>query len=100
LLGVIGHELRALAPDTVDVGRLADHESLMVDGGLHPADVVAHDEQDIRLPGRRLRKRQSRHRKYHHSNHGNKGARNTTHATPPINGLHVPSPFRRAGWRK
>jgi hypothetical protein len=37
------------SPDTVDVGCLADHQSLMVDARLHPADVVAHDEQDVRL---------------------------------------------------
>ena len=49
LLGVVGHELRTLFPDAVDVGRLADHQSLVVDARLHPADVVAHDEQDIGL---------------------------------------------------
>ena len=35
--------------DPVDVGRLADHQAAMVDRGLHPADVVAHDEQDVGL---------------------------------------------------
>ena len=52
LLGVVGHELRTLMPDTVDVGRLADHQSLMVNARLHPADVVAHDEQDVGLLAR------------------------------------------------
>ena len=37
----------ALAPDTVDVGRFPDHQAAVVDARLHPADVVAHDEQDV-----------------------------------------------------
>ena len=49
LLGVVGHELGALMADAVDVGRLTDHQALMVDARLHPADVIAHDEQDVRL---------------------------------------------------
>ena len=36
-------------PDAVDVGRLADHQAAVVDARLHPADVVAHDEQDVGL---------------------------------------------------
>src|SRR5262245_20548580 len=48
------HEHRALVGDAVDAGRLADHEAAMIHARLHPADVVAHDEQDV---GLRLRKR-------------------------------------------
>jgi hypothetical protein len=33
----------------VDVGRLADHQAAVVDPRLHPADVVAHDEEDVGL---------------------------------------------------
>ena len=54
LLGVIVHELGTFIADAVDVGRLPDHQPLMVDARLHPADIIAHDEEDIRLC-RRLR---------------------------------------------
>ena len=47
LLGVIVHELRAFVADAIDVRRLPDHQAAMVDARLHPADVVAHDEEDI-----------------------------------------------------
>ena len=40
LLGVVVHELGALLPEAVDVGRFPDHQSLVVDARLHPADVV------------------------------------------------------------
>ena len=49
LLGVVGHELRTFIADAVDVRRLANHQSLVVDARLHPADVIAHDEQDVGL---------------------------------------------------
>jgi hypothetical protein len=62
LLGVIGRELRPLAADPVDVRRFADHQALVVDARLHPADVVAHDEQDVGLLLRRLRNGRSGHR--------------------------------------
>jgi hypothetical protein len=47
--GNVVHEDRALIPDAVDVGRFADHQTAMVDTGLHPADIVPHDEEDIGL---------------------------------------------------
>jgi hypothetical protein len=28
-------------------GGFTDHQTLMVDARLHPADVIAHDEEDI-----------------------------------------------------
>ena len=49
LLGVVVGEHRPFLADPVDVGRLADHQAAMVDRRLHPADVVAHDEQDVGL---------------------------------------------------
>ncbi len=49
LLGVVVGEHRPFVADPVDVGRLADHQAAMVDRRLHPADVVAHDEQDVGL---------------------------------------------------
>ena len=42
--------------DAVDVGRFADHQPAVIATRLHPADVVAHDEQDVGfLTVRRLR---------------------------------------------
>ena len=49
LHGDVVHEDRALVPDAVDVGRFPDHQAAVVDARLHPADVVAHDEQDVGL---------------------------------------------------
>src|SRR5262249_26532887 len=55
LLGVVVHEYPAFATDAIDVGCLSHHQSAMVDTGLHPADVVTHDEEDVRsLPSRSL----------------------------------------------
>jgi hypothetical protein len=55
LLGEIVHEDRAVVSDAVDVGCFPHHQAAMVDAWLHPADVVAHDKDDIGLAGRRLR---------------------------------------------
>jgi hypothetical protein len=49
LLGVISHEDRAFVPDAVNVGGFPDHQAAVVDARLHPADVVAHDEEDVGL---------------------------------------------------
>src|SRR5262249_54297515 len=49
LHGDIVHEDRALVADAVDVRRLAYHQAAVVDARLHPADVVAHDEEDVGL---------------------------------------------------
>ena len=54
LHGVVVDEFRALETDAVDVGRLAYHQALVVDARLHPADVVAHDEEDVWLLSRSL----------------------------------------------
>ncbi len=51
LLGIIGHEPRAFIREAVDVGRLPNHEALMVSTHVHDADVVAHDEQYVGLVG-------------------------------------------------
>ena len=51
LHGDIVHEHCAFLPDAVDVGRFPDHQAAMVDARLHPADVVAHDEEDVGLAG-------------------------------------------------
>ena len=51
LLGVVVGEECPLVADAVDVRRLADHQAAVVDRRLHVADVVAHDEEDVRLLG-------------------------------------------------
>ena len=48
-IGVVVHEDRTFVADAVDVGRFPDHQAAMVDARLHPADVVAHDEEDVGL---------------------------------------------------
>ena len=61
LLGVVGHELGAFVSDAVDVRRFPDHQALVVDARLHPADVVSHDEEDVGLlAGRLSERRQAR----------------------------------------
>jgi hypothetical protein len=55
LLGVIGHEFRTFLTDAVDVGRFPNHQALVVNARLHPADVIAHDKENVRLFARRLR---------------------------------------------
>src|SRR5256886_13635414 len=45
LLSVIGHEDRAFVRNPVDVWRFPDHQAAMIAARLHPADVIAHDEQ-------------------------------------------------------
>ena len=48
-MAYIVHKDRALLPDPVDVGRLTYHQTAMIDARLHPADVVTHDEEDVRF---------------------------------------------------
>ena len=43
--------------DAVDVGRFTDRQAAVIDARLHPADVIAHDEEDV---GFRLRSCRSR----------------------------------------
>jgi hypothetical protein len=33
--------------DSVNIGRFPDHEAAMVNAGLHPADVIAHDKHYV-----------------------------------------------------
>ena len=68
LLGVVVHEDRALVADAVDVRRLPDHQAAVVDARLHPADVVAHDEQDV---GFLLRRRRTCHQRQSDKESGN-----------------------------
>src|SRR5205085_7418935 len=54
LHGNVVHEDRAIISNTVDVRRFAYHQAAMVNAGLHPADIVAHNEEYVGLTGRRL----------------------------------------------
>src|SRR5260370_18528053 len=47
LLSVIGHEHRAFVRNPVDVWRFPDHQAAMIAARLHPADIIAHDEEDV-----------------------------------------------------
>src|SRR5215475_1776332 len=41
------HEDRAFIADAVDVWRFTDHQSAVINARLHPADIIAHDEEDV-----------------------------------------------------
>jgi len=49
LHGHVVHEDRAFIADAINVGRLADHQSAVIDTRLHEADVVTHNEEDVGL---------------------------------------------------
>jgi hypothetical protein len=49
LLGVVVREERTFISDAIDVGRLSDHQAAVIDARLHVADVIAHDEENVRL---------------------------------------------------
>ena len=53
LLAVPVGEDRALLADAVDIGRAVAHNSHVVGADVVPADIVAHDEQDVGLAARR-----------------------------------------------
>ena len=53
-LGVIVGESHAVLGELVEVRRLARHDALVIGADVEPADVVAHDDEDVRLV-RRLR---------------------------------------------
>ena len=54
LLGVVVHHDAALSREPVDVRGFSDHQAAVIAARLHPADVVAHDEQDVRFLVRRV----------------------------------------------
>ena len=48
-IGIVVRELAALIRKAVDVGRFAKCPTLVIDAHLHQADVITHDEEDVRL---------------------------------------------------
>src|SRR5262245_4363154 len=48
-LGVVGHESSAFSRKAIDVWSFTHHQALVIATRLHPADVVAHDEQYVWL---------------------------------------------------
>src|SRR4029453_11367299 len=46
-LGVVSHENATFLRDAIDVWRFPDLQAAMIAARLHPADIIAHDEQDI-----------------------------------------------------
>jgi len=55
LLAVPVGEHRAFVTDAIDVRRAVTHDAAVVYARIEPADVVAHDHQDVRLASRRRR---------------------------------------------
>ena len=51
LLAVVVGEHRAFFGDAVDIGRAVAHHAAVVGADVPLADVVAHDDQDVRLLG-------------------------------------------------
>ena len=51
LLGIVSHEDRAFITDAIDVGCFTHHPPAVIDARLHQADVITHDEEDVRLAG-------------------------------------------------
>ena len=41
------HEHAAFLRDAINVWRFPDHQAAMIAARLHPADVIAHDKQDV-----------------------------------------------------
>ncbi len=48
-LGVVVHEHAAFLCEPVNVRCFPDHQAAMIAARLHPADIIAHDEQDVRF---------------------------------------------------
>ena len=48
------HEDATFVSDAVNVRSFPDHQATMIDARLHPADIIAHDEQDVGFLVRRL----------------------------------------------
>src|SRR2546429_3762636 len=47
LLSIVGHHDCTFLRNPVNVRRFPDHQAAMIAARLHPADIIAHDEQDI-----------------------------------------------------
>ena len=54
--GVVVGEAHAVGGELVEVRRLAGHDALVIGADIEPADIVAHDDENVRLlaGGRRL----------------------------------------------
>jgi hypothetical protein len=51
LLRIPGVKKRAFLCDAVDVRRLVTHHAVVVTTRVKPADIIAHDDKDVRLLG-------------------------------------------------
>ncbi len=65
-LGVVVGEAHALGRQPVEVRRPARHDALVVGADVEPADVVAHDEDDVGLLALGLREPRDRREKRDH----------------------------------
>ena len=50
---VVVGEPHALGGKLVEIRRLAGHDALMIGADIEPADIVAHDDENVRLARRR-----------------------------------------------
>ena len=48
-LGIVVGEAHALGGELVEVRRLAGHDALVIGADVEPADIVAHDDEDVGL---------------------------------------------------
>src|ERR1041385_7851375 len=46
-LSIVMHKHAAFLGNSVDVWGFAHHQAAMIAARLHPADIIAHDEQDV-----------------------------------------------------
>src|SRR3989442_1648709 len=46
--GIVVTESHAFRRQTIEVGRLPRHDALMIGADIEPADIVTHDEEDVR----------------------------------------------------
>ena len=59
--GVIVGEAHAIGGELVEIRRLAGHDALVIGADIEPADIVAHDDENVRLCSRWCRLLRLRH---------------------------------------
>ena len=70
LLRVIIREQRAFAGDAVNVRRASAHHAAMICADVPDADIVRHDDDDVRFLGLRVRGNDSAHQRRRSRQHG------------------------------
>jgi len=73
LLGVIAGEHQAFARNAINVRRAVAHQAERVGADVGLADIVAENDEDVRLLARRRRRLRLRLRRLHPASRGNRG---------------------------